>query len=213
MFPQIFRCPSATWTDDDYNADSVSFFFSRLYGEVRISWKSHFSYFTFRNPWTKLRNNSTNSMDTFFISFFILPKIIFWRKINLFYSNLSLTNLSVFFSGSSSKDNLSVADYREMVKTLVCGVKTITWGAGSCKLSGGNFCLFHCIICVVLLFFYLFLKQNINAHQRITIVRYFIIGILAAINNLISNFKLKIISWFSKLAVVCVKVYQLLLFI
>eukprot|EP00794_Sanderia_malayensis_P003404 gene3404-3894_t len=36
--------------------------------------------------------------------------------------------------GQNNKDNLSVADYREMVKTLVCGVKTITWGAGSCKL-------------------------------------------------------------------------------
>jgi len=34
-----------------------------------------------------------------------------------------------------NKDNVSVGDYREMVKTLVCGVKTITWGAGSCKLS------------------------------------------------------------------------------
>lgn len=40
--------------------------------------------------------------------------------------------------GSGSKDNLSVADYREMVKTLVCGVKTITWGAGSCKLTTGG---------------------------------------------------------------------------
>ena len=25
-----------------------------------------------------------------------------------------------------------------MVKTLVCGVKTITWGAGSCKAPGGT---------------------------------------------------------------------------
>ena len=40
---------------------------------------------------------------------------------------------------SGNKDNVAVADYREMVKTLVCGVKTITWGAGSCKVStGGN---------------------------------------------------------------------------
>nr|XP_018666778.1 transformation/transcription domain-associated protein isoform X1 [Ciona intestinalis]XP_018666779.1 transformation/transcription domain-associated protein isoform X2 [Ciona intestinalis] len=28
---------------------------------------------------------------------------------------------------------VSVADCRSLVKTLVCGVKTITWGAGSCK--------------------------------------------------------------------------------
>ena len=31
-----------------------------------------------------------------------------------------------------------MADYREMVKTLVCGVKTITWGAGSCKISNNG---------------------------------------------------------------------------
>ena len=31
---------------------------------------------------------------------------------------------------------LSVADCRGIVKTLVCGMKTITWGAGSCKIPG-----------------------------------------------------------------------------
>lgn len=32
--------------------------------------------------------------------------------------------------------NLSynVADYRSLVKTLVCGVKTITWGCSACKV-------------------------------------------------------------------------------
>jgi len=39
-------------------------------------------------------------------------------------------------TGKDTKDNFSVPDYREMVKTLVCGVKTITWGAGTCKLPG-----------------------------------------------------------------------------
>lgn len=29
--------------------------------------------------------------------------------------------------------NLNVAEYRSLVKTLVCGVKTITWGLASCK--------------------------------------------------------------------------------
>ncbi|XP_066597811.1 transformation/transcription domain-associated protein isoform X1 [Prorops nasuta] len=29
--------------------------------------------------------------------------------------------------------NYNVADYRSMVKTLVCGVKTITWGCANCK--------------------------------------------------------------------------------
>jgi hypothetical protein len=31
--------------------------------------------------------------------------------------------------------NLSVTDCRSLVKTLVCGVKTITWGCASCKVS------------------------------------------------------------------------------
>lgn len=51
---------------------------------------------------------------------------------------------SVLYTGTGNKDNVSVADYREMVKTLVCGVKTITWGAGSCKLSApGRHCTHH----------------------------------------------------------------------
>lgn len=39
-------------------------------------------------------------------------------------------------TSKDSKETFSVPDYREMVKTLVCGAKTITWGAGSCKLPG-----------------------------------------------------------------------------
>lgn len=31
----------------------------------------------------------------------------------------------------------TVADCRSLVKTLVCGVKTITWGIGTCKMPGG----------------------------------------------------------------------------
>lgn len=31
-------------------------------------------------------------------------------------------------------NNLNVGDYRTLVKTLVCGVKTITWGCASCKV-------------------------------------------------------------------------------
>eukprot|EP00118_Oscarella_pearsei_P018052 m.182608 g.182608 ORF g.182608 m.182608 type:complete len:3843 (+) comp39295_c0_seq28:119-11647(+) len=38
--------------------------------------------------------------------------------------------------GSPWGNVLSVADCRTLVKTLVCGVKTITWGAGSCKAPG-----------------------------------------------------------------------------
>ena len=39
---------------------------------------------------------------------------------------------------------LSVSDCRGIVKTLVCGMKTITWGAGSCKIPGKvDFCKSH----------------------------------------------------------------------
>ena len=40
--------------------------------------------------------------------------------------------------GPPQSSTFSVPDCRSMVKTLVCGVKTITWGAGSCKVPGGN---------------------------------------------------------------------------
>ncbi|CAH2988559.1 unnamed protein product [Chilo suppressalis] len=36
---------------------------------------------------------------------------------------------------SSQMNNLNVGDYRTLVKTLVCGVKTITWGCASCKTT------------------------------------------------------------------------------
>lgn len=36
---------------------------------------------------------------------------------------------------TSQMSNLNVGDYRTLVKTLVCGVKTITWGCASCKVS------------------------------------------------------------------------------
>ncbi|CAF4870377.1 unnamed protein product [Pieris macdunnoughi] len=36
---------------------------------------------------------------------------------------------------TSQMSNLNVGDYRTLVKTLVCGVKTITWGCASCKTS------------------------------------------------------------------------------
>lgn len=35
---------------------------------------------------------------------------------------------------SLPSSNLSVAEYRTLVKTLVCGVKTITWGCATCKV-------------------------------------------------------------------------------
>ena len=48
-----------------------------------------------------------------------------------------LTSLfGMIAAGPSPTNTFSVPDCRSMVKTLVCGVKTITWGAGSCKVSG-----------------------------------------------------------------------------
>jgi transformation/transcription domain-associated protein len=35
----------------------------------------------------------------------------------------------------SQAGSYSVSDCRGLVKTLVCGVKTITWGCASCKVS------------------------------------------------------------------------------
>ncbi|EEC12926.1 hypothetical protein IscW_ISCW009654, partial [Ixodes scapularis] len=35
-------------------------------------------------------------------------------------------------------NNYTVVDCRSLVKTLVCGVKTITWGIGTCKVPGGS---------------------------------------------------------------------------
>ncbi|XP_069681279.1 transformation/transcription domain-associated protein isoform X3 [Periplaneta americana] len=39
---------------------------------------------------------------------------------------------------TSQAGNYSVTDCRSLVKTLVCGVKTITWGCASCKNSAGE---------------------------------------------------------------------------
>ena len=39
---------------------------------------------------------------------------------------------------ASQASNYSVADCRALVKTLVCGVKTITWGCTSCKQEAGG---------------------------------------------------------------------------
>lgn len=36
------------------------------------------------------------------------------------------------------KQTFQVSDCRSLVKTLVCGVKTITWGITSCKAPGGE---------------------------------------------------------------------------
>ncbi|XP_070565955.1 transformation/transcription domain-associated protein-like isoform X2 [Ptychodera flava] len=41
-------------------------------------------------------------------------------------------------SSSTQYNNYSVSDCRSLVKTLVCGVKTITWGVGTCKAPGDS---------------------------------------------------------------------------
>lgn len=37
--------------------------------------------------------------------------------------------------GFPQNNTYNVSDYRSLVKTLVCGVKTITWGCSACKSS------------------------------------------------------------------------------
>lgn len=39
--------------------------------------------------------------------------------------------------GFPQNNNHNVADYRSLVKTLVCGVKTIAWSLPSCKIQVG----------------------------------------------------------------------------
>lgn len=41
-------------------------------------------------------------------------------------------------SGSGHYGTCTVSDCRSLVKTVVCGVKTITWGISSCKGTGGE---------------------------------------------------------------------------
>lgn len=41
------------------------------------------------------------------------------------------------------KQTFQVSDCRSLVKTLVCGVKTITWGITSCKAPGGETTRIH----------------------------------------------------------------------
>lgn len=45
---------------------------------------------------------------------------------------------SKFGFPSQQSQNCNVVDYRSLVKTLVCGVKTITWGCANCKTAGGE---------------------------------------------------------------------------
>ena len=42
----------------------------------------------------------------------------------------------IIIDGGSHLMGFSLPDCRAIVKTLVCGMKTITWGAGSCRLPG-----------------------------------------------------------------------------
>lgn len=40
--------------------------------------------------------------------------------------------------GPPQNNSYNVADYRSLVKTLVCGVKTITWGCSACKPNSSH---------------------------------------------------------------------------
>ena len=58
------------------------------------------------------------------------------------YITLLYINFALPYHPGSQPLPLSVSDCRGIVKTLVCGMKTITWGAGSCKIPGttADFC-------------------------------------------------------------------------
>ncbi|KAH6938472.1 hypothetical protein HPB50_009619 [Hyalomma asiaticum] len=47
-------------------------------------------------------------------------------------------------------NSYTVADCRSLVKTLVCGVKTITWGIGTCKMPGDVHVVMRCVISSIL---------------------------------------------------------------
>ena len=73
-----------------------------------------------------------------------------WLKCNRLVLNsiLSLFHLSLilFLAGMGASLSqplpVTVGECRGLVKTLVCGMKTITWGVGSCKIpnSSVDFC-------------------------------------------------------------------------
>lgn len=53
---------------------------------------------------------------------------------------------SRFGAGSAQATTYSVSDCRSLVKTLVSGVKTITWGVVSCKVTGTGAYFVNCQI-------------------------------------------------------------------
>ena len=57
--------------------------------------------------------------------------------------SIQITKFQITGASLTQPIPLSVSDCRGIVKTLVCGMKTITWGAGSCKIPGKvDFCKF-----------------------------------------------------------------------
>ncbi len=52
--------------------------------------------------------------------------------------SLSILLVTIGSNNIGQSSGNSVPDCRGMVKTLVCGMKTITWGAGSCKIPGST---------------------------------------------------------------------------
>ena len=64
---------------------------------------------------------------------------------------LCLPAVSASVPSLSQPIPLTVGDCRGLVKTLVCGMKTITWGVGSCKVPGStvDFCECVCVCAYV----------------------------------------------------------------
>ena len=106
------------------------------------------SYFhTFILPY--LHTSILSYSHTFILSYFhtfILPYLHTFILPYLHSSKVPYTSLippptaSISSTSTSQPASapLSVTDCRGIVKTLVCGMKTITWGAGSCKMPGST---------------------------------------------------------------------------
>ncbi|GFG36813.1 hypothetical protein Cfor_08647 [Coptotermes formosanus] len=78
-------------------------------------------------------------LEVFVLKFKTIAKLQLPVLMSKWYVQDSLIkDKSRFGFPSSQASNYSVTDCRGLVKTLVCGVKTITWGCASCKNSTGD---------------------------------------------------------------------------
>ncbi|EDV27262.1 uncharacterized protein TRIADDRAFT_23101 [Trichoplax adhaerens] len=80
------------------------------------------------------------------LKLFVSTHILILNKLSIYSKESSSTSGSNATTSSeggpslaSHPPTMNVNDCRTMVRTLLLGIKTITWGAGSCKIPGGTF--------------------------------------------------------------------------